>query len=85
MAFNSETGGGNTASREQNLCAQIQYLNQNCDVYLGYIGRAAGGFASTCELTETPTQSGGSWTDTALVKQCIVGAWTEAWECMKTP
>lgn len=26
MAFNSETGGGNTASCEQNLCAQIQYL-----------------------------------------------------------
>lgn len=75
LAFNSETGGGNTASCERYLCAQIEFLNQNSDVYLGYTGWAAGGFASTYELNETPTQSGGSWTDTALVKQCIVGAW----------
>ena len=30
------------------------YCSQNPDVYLGYTGWAADGFASTCELTETP-------------------------------
>ena len=29
------------------------YCSQNSDVYLGYTGWAAGGFASTYELTET--------------------------------
>lgn len=52
--------------------------SQNSDVYLGYTGWAAGGFDSTYELTETPTQNGNSWTDTALVKSCIVGAWKDS-------
>jgi len=71
QALLSETGGGNTASCEQYLCQEIQYLNQNSDVYLGYVGWAAGGFDSTYELTETPTQNGNTWTDTALVSACI--------------
>lgn len=82
MAFNSEIGGGNTASCEQNLCTQIQYLKQvstlKIHVLLPFemmtlVGYAdalpllqsklrclsrlhrLGGFASTCELTETLT------------------------------
>ncbi|KAF2651956.1 glycoside hydrolase family 5 protein [Lophiostoma macrostomum CBS 122681] len=85
LAILSETGGGNTASCQQYLCQEIQYLNpadeiesQNSDVYIGYTGWAAGGFASTYELNETPTGSGNSWTDTSLVKSCIVGAWKGA-------
>ena len=50
----------------------------NSDVYIGYTGWAAGGFSTTYELNETPTQSGSSWTDTSLVKSCIVGAWKGA-------
>jgi endoglucanase len=72
QALNSETGGGNTASCEQDLCQQIAYLNQNSDVFLGYVGWAAGSFSpTTYELAETPTKNGNSWTDQALVKQCI--------------
>lgn len=78
QAILSETGGGNTASCQKYLCAQLQYLNQNADVYIGYTGWAAGGFASTYELNETPTQQGGGWQDTSLVKSCIVGAWKGA-------
>jgi endoglucanase len=67
QALLSETGGGNVASCEQYLCSQIAYLNSNSDVYLGYIGWAAGSFDSTYVLTMTPNGN----QDTALVKACI--------------
>jgi len=75
QAIVTETGGGNTASCQKYMCQQIQFLNQNADVYIGYTGWAAGGFSTTYELNETPTQNGNSWTDTSLVKSCVVGAW----------
>ncbi|KAL1857704.1 hypothetical protein VTK73DRAFT_7979 [Phialemonium thermophilum] len=72
QALNSETGGGNTASCERYLCQQIDFLNKNSDVYLGYIGWSAGAFSSaTYELSEVPTKNGNSWTDSALVKACF--------------
>lgn len=58
--------------------ALADYSSANSDVYLGYTTWAAGGFDATYELTETPTQNGGSWKDTALVKSCVVGAWKNA-------
>jgi len=66
-ALNTETGGGNVASCETYLCQQIAYLNENSDVFLGFLGWSAGAFDSTYILTETPTGS----TDTALVSACI--------------
>ncbi|RFU80562.1 endoglucanase ii [Trichoderma arundinaceum] len=71
QAILTETGGGNTQSCIQYVCQQLQYLNQNSDVYLGYVGWAAGSFDSTYILTETPNGSGSSWTDTSLVASCI--------------
>ncbi|KFY01062.1 hypothetical protein V495_02176 [Pseudogymnoascus sp. VKM F-4514 (FW-929)] len=68
QAILSETGGGNTDSCLQDVCEQNDYLNQNSDVYLGYVGWAAGAFDDTYELTLTPTQNGGSWTDKPLMK-----------------
>ncbi|PPQ93766.1 hypothetical protein CVT25_008146 [Psilocybe cyanescens] len=44
QAFNTETGGGNTASCIQYLCQQIAFQAQNSDVFLGYVGWAAGNF-----------------------------------------
>ena len=67
QAILSETGGGNVASCENYLCSQISYLNQNSDVYIGYIGWGAGGFDSTYVLSETPQGN----RDTALVAACI--------------
>jgi len=71
QAFLTETGGGNVASCETDLCQQIAYLNENSDVFLGYIGWAAGNFLTTYVLSETPTDTNGVWTDTPLVSACI--------------
>ncbi|KAI0134673.1 glycoside hydrolase family 5 protein [Xylariales sp. AK1849] len=72
QAINTESGGGNTASCEQYYCQQIAFLNANPDVYIGYVGWSAGAFdAATYELSEVPTRSGSTWTDTALVQACI--------------
>lgn len=72
QALNTETGGGNTASCQTDLCAQINFMKQNSDVFLGVVGWSAGSFDSTYELTETPTKNGNTWTDTSLVKACLV-------------
>ncbi|KAL4242823.1 glycosyl hydrolase 5 (cellulase A) family protein [Abortiporus biennis] len=71
VAFNTETGGGNTASCQQYLCEQIAFQAANSDVFLGYVGWAAGNFYPTYVLGETPAQSGSTWTDTSLVAACL--------------
>ncbi|KDQ55158.1 glycoside hydrolase family 5 protein [Jaapia argillacea MUCL 33604] len=72
QALNSETGGGNTASCVTYMCQQIAYLKTNAsDVILGYVGWAAGNFATTYVLSETPTDTNGVWTDTELVSSCM--------------
>ncbi|GJE86576.1 fCBD and Cellulase domain-containing protein [Phanerochaete sordida] len=71
QAFNTETGGGNTASCAQFLCEQIAFVQQNSDVFLGYVGWAAGNFDPTYVLGETPTDTNGVWTDTSLVAACL--------------
>ncbi|KAJ3935762.1 MAG: endoglucanase [Lentinula lateritia] len=71
QAFNTETGGGNVASCVQYMCQQIAYQAQNADVFLGYVGWAAGNFYPTYVLGEAPTQSGTTWTDTLLVSSCM--------------
>ncbi|KAF8193945.1 carbohydrate-binding module family 1 protein/Glycoside hydrolase family 5 protein [Mycena galopus ATCC 62051] len=70
-AFNTETGGGNTASCITYMCQQIAYQAQNSDVLLGYVGWAAGNFDASYVLSELPTGSGTSWTDTSLVASCM--------------
>ncbi|EGO03450.1 carbohydrate-binding module family 1 protein/Glycoside hydrolase family 5 protein [Serpula lacrymans var. lacrymans S7.3] len=71
QALNTETGGGNVASCETYMCEQIAYQAENSDVILGYVGWAAGNFATTYVLSETPTESGTTWTDTTLVSTCM--------------
>jgi len=70
-AFNTETGGGNTASCIEFMCQQIAYQAQNSDVILGYVGWAAGNFDVSYVLSELPAGSGSSWTDTSLVASCM--------------
>lgn len=70
-AILSETGGGNTASCGTYVCQELEYLNENSDVFLGYIGWAAGSFSSSYALHLTPTESDGVWTDTSLVTSCF--------------
>ncbi|KAF8123257.1 carbohydrate-binding module family 1 protein/Glycoside hydrolase family 5 protein [Boletus edulis] len=71
QALNTETGGGNTASCEEYMCQQIQYMAENSDVILGYCGWSAGNFASTYALSETPSENGGTWIDQPLVNKCM--------------
>jgi len=73
QALLSETGGGNVQSCVTYLCQELGYLNFNSDVFLGWVGWGAGSFDSTYVLTETPTGSAGSMTDTLLTSSCIVG------------
>ncbi|KAF2113913.1 endo-1,4-beta-glucanase [Lophiotrema nucula] len=67
MAILSETGGGSTTSCETYVCQELDYLDQNADVYLGWIGWAAGSFATSYVLSLTPTGN----TDTALAAKCF--------------
>lgn len=72
QAMLTETGGGNTDSCEKYVCEQFAYLNDNADVFLGYVGWSAGGFDSTYELYLTPTgTSADSMTDTPLMSKCF--------------
>lgn len=74
MAFLSETGGGSSDSTcITNVCEELAYLNSNSDVFLGWTGWAAGSFATSYVLSETPTVSGTTYTDQQLVTQCIAG------------
>ncbi|KAJ7577569.1 endoglucanase, partial [Mycena floridula] len=69
-AFNTETGGGNVASCAGDGC-RLPYQAQNSDVFLGYVGWGAGNFLTGYVLSETPTASGTTWTDSLLVSQCL--------------
>ncbi|KAK7941566.1 uncharacterized protein PG986_013953 [Apiospora aurea] len=71
QAFLSETGGGNVASCGTVICQQLDYINANNDVYLGWTSWAAGGFGSSYELVETPNGN----SDTYIVSQCFAAKW----------
>ncbi|KAF7716125.1 Endo-1,4-beta-D-glucanase [Penicillium ucsense] len=73
QAMLTETGGGNVASCGQYMCQQLDVINNNSDVYLGWTSWSAGGFQPSWnyELLETPTNG----VDTYLVKQCFVPKW----------
>jgi len=74
QAFLTETGGGNVASCETDLCQELAYLNENSDVYLGWVGWSAGSFDSTYILDLVPKTDG---TDQPLASQCIIGEFTK--------
>ncbi|KAL8802259.1 MAG: hypothetical protein Q9182_003910 [Xanthomendoza sp. 2 TL-2023] len=68
-ALLAEVGGGSKdSSCLKNLCELLGYLNQNGDVYLGYLGWGAGSFDATYELALTPTEG---MKDVPLMTQCF--------------
>ncbi|KAF3924421.1 Endoglucanase [Arthrobotrys entomopaga] len=69
QAILSETGGGNNQGCVSYMNSQLQFLNQNSDVYLGYVGWGAGSFGSTYELNETPNSDG---SDQLLVTGALI-------------
>jgi hypothetical protein len=67
------------SSKPAHLILFLLVLANNCfsdnsDVYLGWVGWAAGSFDQSYELTLTPTDEGDSWKDTSLMTECIAGA-----------
>lgn len=60
------------------FCAQNTFLNQNSDVFLGYIAWAAGSFATSYTLSLTPSKQNGKFVDNALASQCVVSPWLNA-------
>lgn len=73
MALLSEIGGGSSdESCMQDVCQALEFLNQNSDAYLGYLGWGAGSFDDTYELSLTPKDNGaGSFTDVPLLTKCF--------------
>ncbi|GLI79678.1 endoglucanase EG-II [Penicillium ochrochloron] len=71
QAILSETGGGNVQSCATNMCQQLDALNANSDVYLGWTSWSAGAFQTSYVLSEVPTNN----VDTYLVQQCFVPKW----------
>lgn len=45
--------------------------SKSITVILGYVGWGAGNFLTNYVLSETPTNNGGSWTDSLLVEKCL--------------
>jgi endoglucanase len=77
-AMVSETGAGSASSCFTDFCAQNTFLNQNSDVFLGYIAWAAGSFSTSYVLSLTPTEQNGKFVDNALASQCVVAPWLNA-------
>lgn len=77
-ALVSETGASMDASCMTAFCAQNAAINANSDVYVGLVAWAAGSFDTGYVLTLTPSKSGNTFTDNALMKQCVLGPWNAA-------
>jgi len=76
LVLNTEFGGGNGTDCITDIGQQLAFLNQNSDVFLGWSAWSAGSFDDTYILDLTPVNNGGSWTDTPLVAQALVPAFT---------
>ena len=72
MALLSEIGGGsNDQSCMTHVCSAVNFLNENSDVYLGYLGWGAGSFDQTYMLSLTPNDVGGTMQDQPLLTKCF--------------
>lgn len=76
-AMVSETGASQEESCMEKFCAQNKFISENTDVFVGFVGWAAGSFDSTYVLSLTPTGSPGSYTDNKLMKQCILDVFND--------
>ncbi|KAI3396158.1 hypothetical protein diail_421 [Diaporthe ilicicola] len=71
QAIVTETGGGDTPSCKRYFCQQLRYLDDNSDVFLGYVIWGAGAFKSSYELSVTPSVKGNYWEDVPLLTECV--------------
>jgi endoglucanase len=78
QAIVSETGAGASDSCFIDFCAQNTAINDNSDVYLGYIAWTAGSVTSTYLLNLAPSKSGSKWTDQKMAVECVIDVWVSA-------
>ncbi len=74
----SETGASSQASCLTAFCSQNAFINANPDVFVGLVGWGAGSFPTSYVLSLTPTKHGNTFTDNALMSQCVVGTWNNS-------
>ncbi|KAH6718264.1 glycoside hydrolase superfamily [Leptodontidium sp. MPI-SDFR-AT-0119] len=77
-ALVSETGAASTDSCFTDFCAQNKFLNDNSDVFLGYIAWSAGAFSTSYLLSLTPSKQNGKYVNNKLAAQCVVAPWANA-------
>ncbi|KUJ09726.1 cellulase-domain-containing protein, partial [Mollisia scopiformis] len=76
QAIVAETGAGSDPSCLVYFCAQNTVIQENSDVFIGFIGWAAGSFAADYVLSMTPSEAtNGKWTDNTLVSECVIAPW----------
>lgn len=80
QAWLTETGGGSTASCLTDLCNELKWMNDNADIYLGWVGWAAGSFQPypSYALSLMPSVSNGEFVDSELTTQCIAGMFAKS-------
>lgn len=57
------------------FCAQNTFINQNADVFAGFVGWAAGSFATSYVLSLTPTKQNNAYVDNQVMQQCLIDVW----------
>jgi endoglucanase len=73
-AILAETGGSAYGfDCRDRLCEQLDTIDSYSDVYLGWLGWAAGMFEYNTTLSETPKKTSTGYEDVRLVKDCIAG------------
>ncbi|KAK8041789.1 glycoside hydrolase family 5 protein [Apiospora rasikravindrae] len=72
----SESGASNAASCLKAFCSQNNFINANSDVFVGFVGWAAGSFDASYVMGLTPTKQNGKMVDNQLMMQCIMAPWT---------
>lgn len=82
----SETGASSDSSCVTDYCVQNTFINDNDDVYIGYVTWAAGQFDDTYVLSQTPIQQAdGSWQDNALFTECVLAPYQKAGGAKPSP
>lgn len=57
------------------FCAQNTFINQNADVFMGFVGWGAGSFATSYILSLTPSKQNNQLVDNQIMQQCMIDVW----------
>lgn len=58
-----------------NFCSQNTFINQNSDVFMGFVGWGAGSFDTSYILSLTPSKQNNAFVDNQLMQQCVLDIW----------